>query len=187
MILRLTLDLPEDKSYMATTRLLSRTLLEYHNVLRVDIDDTIAIIDELCTNVVRHAQSKCHCFTVTVEYYSERVSIDVIDHGLGLQPDQMRAVGAARMDADGEERFGGFGVPLVRALSDRLEFRDTDPHGTTVHAEKHLRYETARDKRDAVRMERVGNHAAGTCTERRRNGSKNAGASASPTGTLQVS
>ena len=44
MILRLSLDLPEDTTYVRTTRLLSRTLLEDLKVNKHDIDDIETIV-----------------------------------------------------------------------------------------------------------------------------------------------
>ena len=57
MILRLSLDLPEDATYIRTTRLLSRCLLVDMKVNQTIIDDVETIVAELCSNVVRHAQS----------------------------------------------------------------------------------------------------------------------------------
>jgi anti-sigma regulatory factor (Ser/Thr protein kinase) len=38
-----------------------------------------------------------------------------------------------------EQRFGGWGLPLVHRLADRVEILPNSPHGTTVRAEKRLR------------------------------------------------
>lgn len=66
MILRLSLDLPEDTTYIRTTRLLSRCLLEDIKVSRETIADVETIVTELCSNVIRHAKSKETHFLVTV-------------------------------------------------------------------------------------------------------------------------
>lgn len=52
----------------------------------------------------------------------------------------MLPMGAARTDVDGTERFGGFGLHIVSRLADNVEFHASDPTGTTVIAEKRLKW-----------------------------------------------
>lgn len=157
MILRLALDLPEDKAYIRTTRRLSRVLLEDLKTVHMDIDDVETIVDELCGNVIRHAHSLSRRFQLILEYYTNRISINVIDQGGGFVEEDIPPIGAERADMDGGLRLGGFGVPLVKSLSDKLEFTVTDPQGTTAHAEKRIHYETSQNQRDAEQMDKGGN------------------------------
>lgn len=53
MILRLSLGLPEDTTYIRTTRLLRRCLLQDIRVNRDTINDVELIVTELCSNVIR--------------------------------------------------------------------------------------------------------------------------------------
>lgn len=145
MILRLSLDLPEDTSCLRTTRLLSRCLLEDLRVNRPTIDDVETIVAELCSNVIRHARSKATHFLITLEYYKPRIVITVADQGRGFVREEVLPVGAWRPDGVGGERLGGFGLSLLEGLSDKLDFTETDPHGTTVRVEKILYYETQGD------------------------------------------
>src|SRR5437868_4327559 len=131
MILQLSLDLPEDMSYNRTARDLGRTLLEGLNVLKQDIDDVEIIVDELTSNAIRHAESEEACFRLELQYFAEKVVITVIDRGTGFLFKDVPAMGAPRADIDGGVRYGGFGIPMVDALADRLRFSRTDPHGTT--------------------------------------------------------
>ncbi len=48
----------------------------------------------------------------------------------------------AALARTGGERLGGFVLPLLEMMADQLDFCRTDPQGTTVRAEKLLRYET---------------------------------------------
>lgn len=142
MILRLSLDLPEDSTYIRTTRLLSRRLLDDMKVNTTTTDDVEVIVAELCSNVVRHAHSKETHFLVTLEYYKPQVVITVTDAGEGFAQGNVLPVGAVRSDGEGGERLGGWGLTLLEGLSDKLDFTATDPHGTTVRVEKNLHYET---------------------------------------------
>jgi anti-sigma regulatory factor (Ser/Thr protein kinase) len=146
MILKLSLDLPDDVVYVPLARHFGRSLLEFLNVLPADIGDVETIVGELATNVIRHAHSTNGRFQIVLEFYADRVAITVIDAGDGFAFRDVPEIGSPRADLTGGERIGGFGLPLLDALSDLLEFGRTDPHGTTVRAEKCLRYATDLDE-----------------------------------------
>lgn len=142
MILRLALELPEDLAYVRITRILGRALLEHLQAERADIDDIEILVGELCSNVLRHAQSNDGKYHVILEYFSDHVCITVEDRGPGFSFKDVPLVGTRRADFAGGERIGGYGMQLVQKLADHLEFYRTDPHGTTVCAEKKIRYRT---------------------------------------------
>ncbi len=159
MILKLSLEMPEDGSYIPLTRQFGRGLLEYLKVVDTDVDDVETIVTELVANVVRHAQSTEGRFNITLEYYADRVVITVVDAGQGFFFRDVPEVGSPRPDFAGSERLGGFGLPLLTALSDRLQFSRTDPHGTTVRAEKRLHYQTEQAADHAKEMNKTGSEA----------------------------
>ncbi len=142
MILRLALELPEDLAYVRITRILGRALLDFLQVEPADMDDIEILVGELCANVLRHAQTHDGKYQVTLEYFSDHVTIMVEDQGPGFSFKDVPLAGTSRADFGGGERVGGYGMQLLQSLSDRLEFHRTDPHGTTVCAEKKLRYRT---------------------------------------------
>ncbi len=142
MILKLSLDLPDDGAYVPLTRQLGRGLLEYLKVVKEDIGDVETIVTELVSNVVRHAKSTDGRFQVLLEYHVDRVVITVVDAGDGFTFRDVPEVGSSRTDGEGGERLGGFGLPLLKMMADQLDFCRADPQGTTVRAEKFLRYET---------------------------------------------
>lgn len=154
MILRLSLDLPEDLAYVRLTRMLGRALLEHLRAVPVDIDDIELMVGELCANVVRHAQSHAGRFQVALEYHLDHVVLTVVDKGSGFSFKDIPPVGAPRADFGGGVRLGGFGFQLVQSLADRLEFRRSDPQGTTVRAEKRLRYQTPEAAEEAARLDK---------------------------------
>ena len=146
MLLKLSLDLPENEAYVRITRLLGRTLLEHLGVVEKDIDDIELVVGELCTNVVRHARSEQGVFRVVLEYHSDRITVSVQDKGKGFSFRSVPGDGDMGSERDdtllGGERYGGFGLHLVNMLADQLEFHRTDPEGATVRAEKRLHYKT---------------------------------------------
>ncbi len=58
--------------------------------------------------------------------------------------------GTPRRGKDGQERIGGFGLPIVEKLADRLEFQRVDPQGMMVQAEKRLDYQSADAREEAA-------------------------------------
>jgi anti-sigma regulatory factor (Ser/Thr protein kinase) len=143
LILRLSLDLPEDKSFIRTSRLLSRCLLEDIGVKRVIIEDVEEIVSELCSNVIRHSHGGK--YLITLEYYQPKIVITVTDQGTGFNKAETPLPGTDRPDGSGGHRIGGFGIVLLEGLSDKIDFSETDPHGSTVRVEKNLLYDTPKD------------------------------------------
>jgi serine/threonine-protein kinase RsbW len=155
MILKFSLDLPEDDEYLRTIRLLSKALLEDLRVIEEDKIGVETIVSELCTNVIRHAQSTEGKYHLALEYHQERVVITVEDKGAGFAPEEAPPPGTYRPDElAGGMRVGGYGMLLVQALSDRIQFELTEPRGTKVQAEKVLRYETRQAKDRATKMDK---------------------------------
>ena len=143
MILRLSLELPEDLAYIKITRILGRALLEHLQVDTTDINDVEILVGELCSNVLRHAQSHDELVPCRAWNTSATTSASWSRTGGRVSRSKtFRRPGRARADFGGGERIGGYGMTLIQKLSDHLEFRRTDPHGTTVCAEKKLHYRT---------------------------------------------
>ncbi len=153
MILNVSLDLPGDGIYLRVARHIGRTLLEDLGVVRDDIDDMEFVLGELCSNVIRHAQTTDGRFTITMQYFADRVVLIVEDKGIGFSFKDVQAVGTTRSDFGGKERIGGFGLDLVRKLADRLEFLRSDSQGTAVQAEKLLNYKTPAREQEAIALD----------------------------------
>ncbi len=102
------LELPEDLAYVRITRVLGRALLEHLQAEKQDIDDVETLVGELCSNVLRHAQSNASRFQVTLEYHSDFVTVTVKYQGAGFSLADVPPAGTARADFGGGERLGGF-------------------------------------------------------------------------------
>ena len=139
VILRVKLDLPEDLAYLRMTREVSRTILDSLQAVSVDIDDADTLISELYANVMRHGRSDGGRFVVTLEFGAGSMAVSVVDCGPGFSPDSLPPPGA-RPDMDGGERIGGYGLAIVKAISDDIEFSHVDHPGSTVRAVKKFRY-----------------------------------------------
>ncbi len=147
MICHLSLDLPEQEPSTPLARHLTRALLDGLGVDPRNADDLEHVVGELASNAVRHAGDAI--YTLDLEFYPDRAVVTVTDRGRGFPFAAVPATsslslpppGSPRPDeagGPGAVRFGGWGLPLVEALADRLQFFRTDPHGATVRAEKAL-------------------------------------------------
>ncbi len=154
MILNLALDLPEDLSYLRMARELGRTVLTTLQATETDILDVDTMISELYSNVLRHGQSDEGRFQIILEFGAEKLVIFVVDRGKGFAFKNVAAPGTLRPDFNGGERIGGFGLKLVEALADHVEFRRADAQGTMVRAEKTIHYKSNEALEKAYELER---------------------------------
>ena len=84
------------------------------------VDDVRLAVTEACTNVVRHAYDGAPGrLDVAASAATDGLTVTVADHGCGLRP--------RLTDAP-----GGLGLPLMAALTESIEFAETEGHGTTV-------------------------------------------------------
>jgi serine/threonine-protein kinase RsbW len=86
------------------------------------LDDIKTVVSEACNNVVIHAYDGARGpLDVEIRVTDGTLEIAVRDMGGGLRP---------RSPSD--DRAEGIGIPVIRALSDRVEFADGPGHGTEV-------------------------------------------------------
>lgn len=151
MILKLSIDLPEEEAYVAMTRRISKCVLESIQVGQDTAQDMEIIVGELCNNVVLHANGGR--FRMDLEYFADRVAVTVTDQGDGFTPQQISPPGTARTNRDGTERYGGFGLLMVQKMADYLTFEPAEPKGMAIRAEKKLFYDTPAAERGAQQMD----------------------------------
>ena len=154
-LVRLALVLPEGRHYVASLRKTVRCLLESVRVRGEDIEDIELAIGELAANAMMHGEAP---FTLAINYHTDRIVLIMADRGAGFfaQNDRVPA-SLARMpspsevaakvagdrlspaDRAADERFGGWGLPVVHRITDRVEILPRHPQGTIIRAEKRLR------------------------------------------------
>src|ERR687894_1853098 len=98
MILKLSLDLPDDEKHVPVVRRLARALLRDLNVESEDMENAELIIGELCGNVARHARSDAGLYRLSAAFFSDRVVLTVRDRGPGFSFAEVPRVGTLRPD-----------------------------------------------------------------------------------------
>jgi len=102
-----------------------RGLLDAASVEDQVAGDVLLAVTEACTNVVRHAYRDASApgeIEITASSDGHRLVIAVRDRGCGLSP---------CIDSPGL----GLGLPVIAAVSDRMEVHEADGGGTLVTME----------------------------------------------------
>ncbi len=105
-----------------------RGLAETVGLDEVELNDITTAVTEACNNVVSHAYGE-HTGALEVEINGLGASLKVLvrDHGIGI--------GDAATESEtvpDEHVEGGIGLPVIRALSDRVSFEAPPGGGTEV-------------------------------------------------------
>ncbi len=122
--------LPVDAQSVPLARGLVRQALEYLGVVADGMEEVLLALSEACANVVRHAAEHDE-YQVDVTIDGHVCRITVLDDGAGFDPAAVAERPASPLD-------GGRGLVLMRALVDRLDFRETEDGRHGVVLEKQL-------------------------------------------------
>ncbi len=96
-----------------------------------EIEDIKLAVAEACTNAIQHAQGSTF-IDIRCEARDGALRIVVRDFGHGTRPELIRP---RELD---EERVGGLGVFLIRALMDDVSYEVHPEHGTQLVMVKRL-------------------------------------------------
>ena len=142
------LEIPARPEYLALARLLVAAAVASDPLFPEDrLDDLRLAVSEACTNAMEaQARSAEHRvgsngaafpepIHIRCQLGVEQVEVEVIDHGPGFDPDALSAhppvTDPSRLDYE-----RGLGIPLIRILTDEVEFLPS-PQGTTVRMVLH--------------------------------------------------
>jgi anti-sigma regulatory factor (Ser/Thr protein kinase) len=96
------------------------------------LDDLKIAVTEACANAIEAHEVMYADGPVVVRCLVEddRVTVQVVDHGRGFDPDRVESLPAAT-DPRRLRHESGLGIPLMRTLADEVTFSPADD-GTTV-------------------------------------------------------
>lgn len=139
-LIKVIFELRDDSNGARSVRKTVRALLTEYNIIPENIADIETIIGELCSNVELHGRSESGIYRLDVSVYHQCVTLKVVDFGSGFDftrvSDPMPLADVDLIEPVDGERYGGWGIPTIKALSGILVYAPTHPHGTTVWVRK---------------------------------------------------
>jgi len=133
----ITLTIPAKPEYITLGRLALTGIarLRAEPMSQEVLGDLKLALTEACTNSVRHAYGDAGGLVeIVYELHSDRLVVEVADHGEGFEP----PAGTAGLVADEELAEGGLGIAIIQALSDEFEIREGDRGGSRLRFVKRL-------------------------------------------------
>jgi serine/threonine-protein kinase RsbW len=123
--------LPVDAQSVPLARGMLRQALEHLSVVEHCIEEIVLAMTEACANVVQHAGEHDE-YQVDVDIDDRLCRITVLDNGDGFDVDAVTSTPV------GSPLESGRGLVLMRALVDRLAFREAEDGRHRVILEKQL-------------------------------------------------
>ena len=97
-----------------------------------EVSDVVLAVGEACSNAVEHGHVEQGEFLIECSYHEGVLRVEISDNGCGFDGSDRNG------EIDAAECVGrGRGIPIMRALMDRIAYRRTKT-GTTVVLEKRM-------------------------------------------------
>ena len=93
-----------------------------------DIEDMKVCVSEACTNAIKH--SKKEEFQVKFYVYPDRLTIEVLDDGIGYDVDSLASPDLKN------PKTSGLGIFIIKTLMDEVEIKSCDKCGTIIKMTK---------------------------------------------------
>ena len=93
-----------------------------------DIEDMKVCVSEACTNAIKH--SKKDEFQVKFYVYPDRLTIEVLDDGIGYDVDSLASPDLKN------PKTSGLGTFIIKTLMDEVEIKSCDKCGTIIKMTK---------------------------------------------------
>lgn len=93
-----------------------------------DIEDMKVCVSEACTNAIKH--SKKDEFQVKFYVYPDRLTIEVLDDGIGYDVDSLASPDLKN------PKTSGLGIFIIKTLMDDVEIKSCDKCGTIIKMTK---------------------------------------------------
>jgi serine/threonine-protein kinase RsbW len=133
MEIKLSLALPREELSVPVVRRVLKSSMQALGVEQAVVHDIEVALSEAVTNVLDHA-AKGEEYEVSAGIDGDVCVIEIIDSGTGFDAGEL---GHGDADPGAEE---GRGIQIMRALVDRVTFRNVPTVGTVVHLEKRLEW-----------------------------------------------
>ena len=127
------LTIPAKAEYIVLCRLALSGLGRVRALEPALVADLKLALTEACSNVVRHAYNEQRSGEVEVRYEldDDKLSVEVVDEGIGFDPEAVVAAAGDELDE------GGLGISIIRAIVDELDIRSSGS-GSSLRFTKYL-------------------------------------------------
>ena len=127
------LTIPAKAEYIVLSRLALSGLARARALEPALVADLKLALTEACSNVVRHAYKEQPAGEVEVRYEldEDKLSVEVVDEGIGFDPEAAAAAAGDELDE------GGLGISIIRAIVDELDIKSGDS-GSSLRLTKYL-------------------------------------------------
>ncbi|HYM63272.1 MAG TPA: ATP-binding protein [Gaiellaceae bacterium] len=127
------LTIPAKAEYIVLCRLALSGLARVRALEPALIADLKLALTEACSNSVRHAYNEQRSGEVEVRYEldDDRLSVEVVDEGIGFDPETAAADAGHALDE------GGLGIAIIRAIVDELDIK-SNGSGSSLRFTKYL-------------------------------------------------
>ena len=127
------LTIPAKAEYIVLSRLALSGLARARALEPALVADLKLALTEACSNVVRHAYKEQPAGEVEVRYEldEDKLSVEVVDEGIGFDPEAAAAAAGDELDE------GGLGISIIRAIVDELDIRSSSS-GSSLRFTKYL-------------------------------------------------
>lgn len=129
------LTIPAKAEYIVLCRLALSGLARVRSLEPALVADLKLALTEACSNSVRHAYNEQRSGEVEVRYEldDDKLSVEVVDVGIGFDPEAAKAGAGAGDELD----EGGLGISIIRAIVDELDIKSTGS-GSSLRFTKYL-------------------------------------------------
>ena len=93
-----------------------------------DIEDMKVCVSEACTNAIKHSNKDE--FQVKFYVYPDRLTIEVLDDGIGYDVDSLASPDLKN------PKTSGLGIFIIKTLMDEVEIKSCDKCGTIIKMTK---------------------------------------------------
>jgi anti-sigma regulatory factor (Ser/Thr protein kinase) len=131
------LRLPARPSYLGLVGLFVQWFGNRAGLSREKCHELEVAVDEVCTNVIRHASGPGTAgkMTVVCSPFEEGLRVTVADHGRPFDPAEAARIADHKRSRD--PASGGMGLLLVRHLTDAMEYQWSQGEGNRLTLTKH--------------------------------------------------
>jgi serine/threonine-protein kinase RsbW len=144
---RLHMELPAEAESVPLAREQAECLLRRLAVSPEDTARACIVVTEACANAVRHAYDEPgHTYHLDLECHQDRLVLRVVDRGKGFDAD--------RLPLPRPGQLGGYGVYLIRQISDKARFDCARGRSSLLEAE--LTLHSTKPDRSLDRVELTG-------------------------------